>query len=87
MTGRDVTPDGMTRAEVDALIASPEQAGRHPHLVTVTPAGDYEVEWNGETFTAPGPFALDSMLAEAGAPMPRDLYMLREGENAERTPA
>lgn len=71
-------PEGLTLAEVERIAASPEQAGRNRHDVHATPTGQYATEWNGDTLTASTPFALDSLLAEAGAPAPRSLYLIRD---------
>jgi hypothetical protein len=39
-------------------------------------SGEYVAEWDGREFRASNPFGLDSKLSEAGAPFPRDLYLI-----------
>ena len=41
----------------------------------------YVTEFQGERIEATNPFLLDSLLSDAGAPMPRDLYLIEEGES------
>lgn len=65
--------DGMTRAEAISIAATVPE--RTPIYVTETPDG-YAATWNGRTFEATNPFALDSSLSYAGAPQPRDLYLI-----------
>lgn len=73
-------PDGLTTAEADEIAASPAQAGRNRHDVTQNDDGTYSTTWQGETLTASTPFALDGLLVNAGAPAPRDLYLIRGTE-------
>ena len=72
-----MSTDGMTLAEIRASIAT--RPGHTPILVREE--GDsYVAEWEGERFEWSNPFGLDSLLEDAGAPCPRDLYLVQEDE-------
>jgi hypothetical protein len=42
--------------------------------------GEYVAEWGGHEVRAGNPFGLDSKLADIGAPVPRDLYLVDSPE-------
>ena len=66
-----------TKAEAIQHAAENE---RYPILVRET-AGGYEAVYEGEICLASNPFGLDSLLDSAGAPRPRNLYLITEDED------
>lgn len=65
----------MTLDEVAEVMAQPEYANRIAVLVREDRHG-YVAEWGGVEYRAGNPFGLDSVLANAGVPAPRNLFLI-----------
>ena len=65
----------MTEAEIQEVMSKPENANRA--RIDVRADGDeYVAEWGGKEYRAGNPFGLDSLLTDAGAPQPRNLFFV-----------
>lgn len=72
----------MLLSEARLVQVLPENA--HKLMVLVTEVdGGYQTEIEGRTYWASNPFLLDSMLSDAGVPMPRNLFLIEEGADNE----
>lgn len=72
----------MLSSEARLVQLLPENA--HKLMVLVSEVdGGYQTEIEGRTYRASNPFLLDSLLSDAGVPMPRNLFLIEEGVNGE----
>lgn len=73
--------EGMTLAEAEAEMARPENANRVAVYAYANEGGGYRSEWGGREVIGENPFQLDSRLTAIGAPMRRNLFLIREARN------
>lgn len=71
-----MTSDGMTWAEAEAHTKTLSAIGRTAFFVREVEGG-YVTDFEGQEVFGVTAFALDSELTYAGAPAPRNLYLIR----------